>query len=64
MAVIGAASVAVADAGAGGAAVGSPGYLSGDVLQVPVSEPFNLCGNSLSVPGLLNPASSNVCANR
>lgn len=63
MAVIGAAGIALADAGASGAAANSPGYLSGNVLQLPINEPLNLCGNSASAPGLLNPASGNTCAN-
>lgn len=64
MAVIGAAGIALADAGAGGAAADSPGIESGNVLQLPINEPLNLCGNSASVPGLLNSVSGNACANR
>ncbi|MEU7642655.1 MULTISPECIES: chaplin [unclassified Streptomyces] len=63
MALIGAAGIALADAGAGGAATNSPGYLSGNVLQVPINEPITICGSTLSAPGLLNPASGNTCAN-
>ncbi|MEU6342491.1 chaplin [Streptomyces sp. NPDC046977] len=58
------AGVAVADSGAQGAAVGSPGVLSGNVIQVPVNIPINLCGNTINVVGLLNPAVGNVCFNR
>ncbi|MFJ4847972.1 MULTISPECIES: chaplin [unclassified Streptomyces] len=58
------AGVAVADSGAQGAAVGSPGVLSGNVIQVPVNIPVNLCGNTINVVGLLNPAVGNVCFNR
>ncbi|MEV0279899.1 chaplin [Streptomyces sp. NPDC050610] len=47
-----------------GAAVGSPGVLSGNLLQVPVHVPINLCGNSIDVIGLLNPAFGNTCVNR
>ncbi|AOT60192.1 MULTISPECIES: chaplin [Streptomyces] len=61
--VAGAAGVANADAGAHGAAVGSPGVLSGNVLQVPVHIPVNLCGNTIDIIGLLNPAFGNVCIN-
>ncbi|GGN43292.1 membrane protein [Streptomyces kronopolitis] len=64
MALIGAAGSALADAGAGGAALNSPGYLSGNVLQLPINEPLNICGNTLSAPGLLNAASGNTCATR
>ncbi|AQU70307.1 chaplin [Streptomyces niveus] len=59
----GGAGMAVADAGAEAAAVGSPGVLSGNVVQVPVHIPVNLCGNTIDVVGLLNPAFGNQCAN-
>ncbi|MFJ4685878.1 chaplin [Streptomyces sp. NPDC091377] len=61
--VIGGTGMAMADAGAEGAAVGSPGVLSGNVIQVPVNIPVNLCGNTIDVIGLLNPAFGNTCAN-
>ncbi|GAA4664905.1 hypothetical protein GCM10023347_16250 [Streptomyces chumphonensis] len=57
------AGVAVADAGAEGAAVGSPGVLSGNVVQVPVHVPVNVCGNTVNVIALLNPTFGNVCVN-
>ncbi|GAA2450026.1 hypothetical protein GCM10010388_44260 [Streptomyces mauvecolor] len=60
----GAAAPAFADAQADGAAVGSPGVLSGNLLQVPVHVPVNLCGNTVSVIGALNPAFGNVCINK
>ncbi|MEU7045099.1 chaplin [Streptomyces varsoviensis] len=47
-----------------GAAVGSPGVLSGNLLQVPVHVPVNLCGNSIDIIGLLNPTFGNTCVNR
>jgi len=59
----GGAGMAAADAGAGAAAVNSPGVLSGNVLQVPVHVPVNLCGNTVNVIGLLNPAFGNTCVN-
>jgi hypothetical protein len=55
--------VAAADAGAGAAAVGSPGVLSGNAIQIPIDIPINLCGNSIDIIGLLNPASGNTCVN-
>ncbi len=55
--------LAMADAGAQGAAVGSPGVLSGNVVQVPVHIPVNVCGNTVDVIGLLNPAFGNTCVN-
>lgn len=54
---------AQADAGAAGAATHSPGVLSGNTVQVPVHAPVNVCGNTVSVVGLLNPALGNSCAN-
>ncbi|GAA4783033.1 chaplin ChpH [Streptomyces ziwulingensis] len=62
--VLAGAGLAVADAGAQGAAVGSPGVLSGNVVQVPVHVPVNLCGNTVNVIGLLNPAFGNTCVNK
>ncbi|MEU8625387.1 chaplin [Streptomyces sp. NPDC048669] len=61
--VLAGAGMAVADSGAQGAAIGSPGVLSGNVIQVPVHVPVNLCGNSVSVIGLLNPTFGNTCVN-
>lgn len=62
-AVAGATGVAAADAGAEGAAVHSPGVLSGNVVQVPIHIPINVCGNTVSVIGALNPAFGNTCIN-
>ncbi|MEU9856698.1 chaplin [Streptomyces sp. NPDC047974] len=62
-AVAGAAGAAAADSIAEGAAVKSPGVGSGNVVQVPVHIPVNICGNTVSVIGALNPAFGNVCAN-
>ncbi|GAA0269143.1 chaplin ChpD [Streptomyces polychromogenes] len=59
----GAASPAMADATADGKAVGSPGVLSGNVVQVPVHIPVNVCGNTVNVIALLNPAFGNTCVN-
>ncbi|MEV8023021.1 chaplin ChpH [Streptomyces sp. NPDC086554] len=61
--VLAGAGMAVADAGAQGAAVKSPGVLSGNVVQAPVHVPVNACGNTISVVGLLNPAFGNTCTN-
>ncbi|MBJ7905023.1 chaplin [Streptomyces sp. NPDC003656] len=60
---LGGAAPAFADAGAEGAAVGSPGVLSGNVVQIPVHVPINVCGNSVNVIALLNPAFGNACVN-
>ncbi|TDT38837.1 small secreted domain DUF320 [Streptomyces sp. BK208] len=50
-------------AGADGAAAGSPGLISGNTVQLPVDVPVNVCGNTVNVVGLLNPAAGNRCAN-
>lgn len=60
---LGMASPAFADSGAQGAAIGSPGVLSGNVIQVPINHQVNLCGNTVNTPGVLNPAFGNVCVN-
>ncbi|WP_269657108.1 chaplin [Streptomyces cinnabarinus] len=52
-----------ADSGADGAAAGSPGVISGNTVQLPVHVPVNVCGNTVNVVGLLNPAAGNTCAN-
>ncbi|WP_405798305.1 chaplin [Streptomyces sp. NBC_01506] len=62
-AVIGTSGAAMADAGAQGAAVGSPGVISGNAIQIPVHIPVNLCGNTIDIVGLLNPAFGNTCVN-
>ncbi|MFE9886340.1 chaplin [Streptomyces scopuliridis] len=62
-AVAGASGVAFADADAEAAAVGSPGVISGNVVQVPIHLPVNLCGNTIDVIGLLNPTFGNACIN-
>ncbi|MDF3289051.1 chaplin ChpH [Streptomyces silvisoli] len=62
--VLAGAGLAVADSGAQGAAIGSPGVVSGNVVQVPVSVPVNVCGNTINVVGLLNPSFGNTCVNK
>lgn len=59
----GAASGDAQGASAEGVAVGSPGVLSGNVVQAPVDIPVNVCGNTVNVVGLLNPAAGNKCEN-
>ncbi|MFB7993759.1 chaplin [Streptomyces sp. NPDC056002] len=61
--VISGAGLAMADAGAQGEAAGSPGLVSGDAVQAPVHVPVNVCGNTVDVIALLNPAFGNPCAN-
>ncbi|MFF5312990.1 chaplin [Streptomyces massasporeus] len=44
-----------------GVATDSPGVLSGNVIQIPIDINANVCGNSINVIGLLNPAFGNEC---
>ncbi|MCG6497280.1 MULTISPECIES: chaplin [unclassified Kitasatospora] len=61
--VVGAAGGAFASSGAEGVAAGSPGVLSGNQIQIPVHIPVNVCGNSIGIVSILNPAFGNHCAN-
>ncbi|MFF4571554.1 chaplin family protein [Streptomyces sp. NPDC001410] len=54
---------AYADSTANGSTAGSPGVISGNTIQLPVHVPVNVCGNTVNVVGLLNPAAGNSCAN-
>lgn len=60
---MGMAAPALADSGATGVAAGSPGVLSGNVIQIPVHVPVNVCGNSVNLIAALNPAFGNLCVN-
>ncbi|MGW7543826.1 chaplin [Streptomyces sp. NPDC054770] len=60
-AIAGGAGVAAADSGANGATAHSPGVLSGNVIEVPVHVPVNVCGDTIDVIGLLNPGFGNTC---
>ncbi|GGN55331.1 MULTISPECIES: chaplin [Streptomyces] len=62
--VLAGAGLAVADSGAQGASLNSPGVVSGNVIQVPVHVPVNACGNTISVVGLLNPSFGEYCVNK
>ncbi|MFG2788087.1 chaplin [Streptomyces sp. NPDC048419] len=66
MALAGSVSSAYAAGGASadGAAADSPGVISGNTVQLPVHVPVNVCGNTVNVVGLLNPAAGNSCTNR
>ncbi|MEU1075592.1 MULTISPECIES: chaplin [unclassified Streptomyces] len=46
-----------------GVASNSPGLLSGNVTQVPIHIPVAVCGDTIDVIGLLNPATGNSCTN-
>lgn len=58
------AGLAATDAGEHGAAIDSPRVLSGNVIQAPVHTLTNVCGNTVDVDGLLDPAVGNACINR
>ncbi|MER6127642.1 chaplin [Streptomyces sp. NPDC001795] len=60
---LGLAAPAMADNGVTGSAVGSPGVVSGNVIQVPLTVPVNACGLGISLVGLLNPTTGNACSN-
>ncbi|MEV5004286.1 chaplin [Streptomyces sp. NPDC056112] len=62
-AVAGGAGIAAASSGATGGAANSPGVLSGNVIQLPVHVPVNVCGNTIDVVGVLNPTFGNACVN-
>lgn len=54
--------IAQADTAATGAAANSPGLLSGNLIQVPVNAPVNVCGDSISVVGILDSATGDRCS--
>ncbi|MEU1276198.1 chaplin ChpE [Streptomyces sp. NPDC005799] len=60
----GAGLASATDAHADGQAVGSPGVVSGNLVQAPVHIPVNAVGNSVNVIGALNPAFGNLGLNR
>ncbi|MGW2956506.1 chaplin [Streptomyces eurythermus] len=69
LALAGTADAFASDGGGGGAsavgvAANSPGLLSGNVIQVPINVQANVCGNSIDIIGLLNPALGNACVNK
>ncbi|MEU1026252.1 MULTISPECIES: chaplin [unclassified Streptomyces] len=61
--VLGGTSQALADDGPSADAhvANSPGLLSGNAVQLPIDLGVNLCGNTVDVIGLLNPATGNHC---
>ncbi|GHE85499.1 hypothetical protein GCM10018772_05950 [Streptomyces fumanus] len=54
-------SPALADAQADGIAKKSSGFMSGNVVQVPVNAPVNACGNTVDGAAALNPSFGNKC---
>lgn len=64
IAVLGTAGTASASGtGAIGGATGSPGILSGNVIQIPLAFPINACGSDISVLAALTGAAGNGCVN-
>lgn len=61
--ILGAGGIASADSGAQGAAMHSPGVISGNTVQAPIHVPVNACGNTINVIGVLNPTFGNYCQN-
>ena len=61
--ILGGATIASADSGAAGTAIGSPGVLSGNVIEIPVNVPIDLCGDSVNVIGLIDPVLGSACVN-
>ncbi|WP_030776284.1 chaplin [Streptomyces sp. NRRL F-2664] len=58
-----AAAPALADAKGEAAAIGSPGVLSGNVLNAPIHIPVNLCNNTVNVIAIMNPTFGAPCVN-
>ncbi|NUR63260.1 MAG: DUF320 domain-containing protein [Catenulispora sp.] len=53
----------VAGASAAAATAGSRGIADGNIVQVPVQAPLDICGDTLNVIGADNPALGNLCVN-
>ncbi|SOE06949.1 Small secreted domain [Streptomyces sp. Ag109_G2-15] len=64
LALAGTTAAHAADPNPVGVATDSPGVVSGNVIQIPVDLDLNVCGNSIDVIGLLNPAVANSCATK
>jgi len=62
--VLAGAGLAAADSAAQGAAIHSPGVVSGNLIQAPVLVPVNACGDTVTVIGRLNPSLGNSCVNK
>lgn len=61
--VMAGAGMASAEATAHGSAQDSPGVVSGNNIEVPVHVPVNVCGDTVSVIGILDQAFGNTCVN-
>ncbi|MFJ9864172.1 chaplin [Streptomyces sp. NPDC101165] len=63
LALTGTTAAHAADPNPVGVATDSPGVLSGNVIQIPLDLDANLCGDTIDIIGLLNPALANTCTN-
>jgi hypothetical protein len=63
LALTGTTAAFAADPNPVGVASDSPGVLSGNVIQIPIDIPINLCGNTLDILAFMNPTSGNTCTN-
>jgi hypothetical protein len=62
--VLSGAGLAVADASGKAAAVGSPGFISGNVINTAVHAPVQLCASdTVTLVGALNSSFGNICKN-
>src|SRR5579883_2900332 len=52
-----------ADTTATGETSHSPGIGSGNLIQLPVNAPINVCGNQIDVIGILDSVTGNSCSN-
>ncbi|SCK53925.1 chaplin [Streptomyces sp. WMMB 322] len=55
------AGIAAADQGLQGTTGSSSGLVSGNNIQAPVDVSANVCGNTVSVLGWMNPAAGSAC---
>ena len=65
VAILGSAGTAAASgADAIGGAIGSPGLLSGNNIQIPVNIPINVCGDNIGILSALLATEGTDCANK
>ncbi|MFF4037945.1 chaplin [Streptomyces sp. NPDC001816] len=63
LALAGTTAAYAADPDPVGVATDSPGVVSGNVIQIPLDLDANVCGNTIDIIALLNPAFANYCTN-
>ncbi|MEV7184960.1 chaplin [Kitasatospora sp. NPDC093102] len=47
-----------------GVAANSPGFLSGNLVQIPINAQTNVCGNSVGILGIGGPTFGTFCINK